>query len=68
MKIRIEKHPKGYVVEELVQHRTLFRTKEVWETYITYNGSDDPFYFRTFGTALGRAASEIKDDIIRNSK
>lgn len=60
---RITKHKKGYLVE--IQNKKWYG-KKYWKCFINYNGSENPFYFKTFENALLELKNEITKEVYRN--
>lgn len=54
--IRIKQYQKGYAVE--VKQKRLFGYR--WVNIVSYNGSDEPFYYSTYQGALDNLLKMIK--------
>jgi len=56
LSIRIKQYKKGYAVE--VKQKRMFGHR--WVNVMAYNGSEDPFYYRTYQGALDDLLKMIK--------
>jgi hypothetical protein len=65
---RIKQYPNGkFYVEKLVKPKSWFRS-EKWECISFYYGTPEPFGFCTFDVALKLFLTQLKHNIIENSK
>lgn len=66
-KVRITVHGDGrYYVEAQIQKKS-FLKKEKWECIVFYAGTNKPFGFRSFDSALNDFMTDFKHEIIVNS-
>ena len=56
LSIRIKQYKKGYAVE--VKQKRMFGHR--WVNVVAYNGSEDPFYYRTYQGAMDNLLKMIK--------
>ena len=64
LKVRLKKHPKGWVVEIQKEKRYLFWTKKYWTHLISVSGmSGTPWYFTTKEIAVSEALKYFEWDL-----
>lgn len=62
---RITKKEKGYIVE---RGKKNWLGSITWSCFITYLGSNDPFYYSSFGGAMKALNDEIAYIVLKNSE
>lgn len=67
LKIRIKKYEKGFVVEKMILKSGFFSNSFEWISLINYRGTNDPFFFHSYDSALNNLIIELKQDILSNS-
>ena len=62
---RVRKESKGYIVEySSVKVGWLGFYKTIWNPYVTYMGTEDPYYFSTKENAIREAQIKLKSSIL----
>ena len=66
-KVRIQVYGDGkYYVEAQTRKKSFFRN-EKWECIVFYSGTDKPFGYKEYDSALNDFLSDFRKEIIENS-
>jgi hypothetical protein len=60
---RINKKPRGYIVEVCVSKWYFFGLKKVWKPYITSAGLDCAWHHQSYEHALINLIDKVKNDV-----
>jgi len=61
VQFRIKKYNEGYAVEVL---KTTWYGKKYWVNCVTYYGTDTPFYYSSFDTAVDQSTFLFKNMLL----
>ena len=64
MELRVKEYPEGWLIEQR-KRRWLFKGK--WRAYLTYHGTEEPFYYETRLTAIEALLKEMKWKLLAES-
>jgi hypothetical protein len=67
-KIRVQLYGDGKYYVEAQKHKKSFFRKEKWECIVFYAGTNKPFGYKNFDSALNYFISDFRAEIIESSQ